>query len=77
MIGDIRLLPFQREPEGHFPCDGRELDVGKFSALYALIGESFGSASKGHFKIPLVTQVPAPGLHWYIHAFDDDFPQFD
>jgi len=77
MIGEVRLFPFEREPEGHYLCDGRELDVSKYTQLFALIGYKFGGDGRNHFRIPAISQSPLDGLHWYIHAFDDDFPQFD
>lgn len=77
MIGDIRLLPFARCPEGHYPCDGRELETGRYPALFALIGNSFGGDGSSHFRVPRITDTPIPGLFWFIHAYDDDFPEFD
>lgn len=77
MIGELRVFPFEREPEGHYLCDGRELEVSNYSALFVLIGSKFGGNGTSHFRLPKISQGPADGLHWYIHAFDDDFPTFD
>lgn len=77
MLGEVRVFPFEREPEGHYLCDGRELDVSKYTQLFALIGYKFGGNGRDRFCVPKITQGPVEGLHWYIHAFDDDFPTFD
>lgn len=76
MIGEIRMFPFAKAPEGHVPCDGRELEVNRYPALFSLIANVFGGDGSGHFCVPKILNEQ-PGLHFFIHAYDDDYPMFD
>ena len=40
------------EPAGYFLCDGSEKSQTDYAALYAVIGDDYGSASSGNFKLP-------------------------
>lgn len=50
------------------PCDGRELKISEFTALYSLIGTKFGGDGIKTFKIPDMTdtKVPVEGAQYYI-----------
>ncbi len=76
MIGEIRMFPYSRTPEGHIPCDGRELEARNYPMLFSLIGNVFGGDGLTHFFLPKIANEQ-PGLHFFIHAYDDDYPQFD
>ncbi len=52
-LGEIRLLAFnQFVPVNFLPCDGRELPISQYEALYALLGTAYGSSSATTFKLP-------------------------
>lgn len=51
MIGEIRVVAGPKIPDGWFPCDGRELKITDYSALYSIIGQKFGGGS-GTFRLP-------------------------
>lgn len=42
LIGQIELFPFSFSPRGWVECNGQELSINKYSALYSLIGTRFG-----------------------------------
>jgi microcystin-dependent protein len=76
MIGEIKMFPYTRTPEGHIPCDGRELEADRYPALFTLIGNEFGGDGSSHFCVPKILNEQ-PGLYFFIHAYDDDFPTFE
>lgn len=51
-LGEIRLFPFDWAPVGWLPCDGRELEIVQYAALYALLGKQFGGNSQTKFNLP-------------------------
>jgi microcystin-dependent protein len=48
-LGEIRLFPYNRIPDGWEPCNGQELPIGENQALYSLIGDRYGN--KGDRRI--------------------------
>lgn len=76
MIGDITIAAYERTPEGHVPCDGRDLEIAKYPALFALIGNKFGGNGSTHFAVPKLNGAVF-GVHFNIHATEDDFPNFE
>jgi len=51
-ISEIRIFPFNYNPVGWIPCDGRELSVGQYQALYSLIGNLYGGTQGSSFCVP-------------------------
>ncbi|OCX52689.1 hypothetical protein BEL04_14680 [Mucilaginibacter sp. PPCGB 2223] len=51
-ISEIRIFPFTYNPVGWIPCDGRELNVGQYQALYSLIGNMYGGTAPQTFCVP-------------------------
>lgn len=76
MIGEIKLLPTQREIYGHLLCDNREYKISDYPALFALISTEFGGDGHETFRVPPVSHSN-PNLFWHIVAKDEDFPDFD
>ena len=52
MIGDIKQSVRATDFEGWLLCDGGEVSIYQYADLYSLIGDTFGSASSGFFKLP-------------------------
>jgi microcystin-dependent protein len=67
-IGEIRIFPFGFAPVGWAQCDGQILPISQNTALFSLLGTSFGGNGKSNFGLPnLQGRVPlqwgqAPGL---------------
>jgi microcystin-dependent protein len=55
-IGEVRAFAFGFAPTGDdevwLICNGATLQVLQFQALYAVIGEAFGTAGPGTFRLP-------------------------
>src|SRR5690242_9744801 len=72
IIGSIILFAFPRIPDNFLPCDGRALPIATFSALFSVIGTTYGGDGAMTFNLPdLRGRVPvhrgqAPGLPPYV-----------
>jgi microcystin-dependent protein len=52
MIGEIRAFPYSYAPQGWFECDGRQLAIRNYAALYATIGLIYGGDGTNTFNLP-------------------------
>lgn len=50
--GEIRLMSFGFAPHGWMPCDGQELQVSQFRALFAVLSNRFGGDGVKTFAVP-------------------------
>jgi len=50
-IGEIKLYPYTRIPNGWMPCNGQSLVIQQNAALYALLGLQFGG-NNTNFNLP-------------------------
>ncbi|MDR6808599.1 microcystin-dependent protein [Dyadobacter sp. BE34] len=59
-VGEIHPFAGERVPEGWHLCDGTELPVSKYEALFSLIGFTYGgSAGDTMFRLPdLRSRIP-------------------
>ncbi len=61
-IGEICLYPYDFTPNGWLPCDGRALPVSQNTALFAIIGNSFGTPpARDQFLLPSLAGVAVMG----------------
>ena len=51
-IGEIRMLPYQYAPANWAWCDGQQLEVAQFEALFAVILNRYGGNGTSVFKLP-------------------------
>jgi microcystin-dependent protein len=51
-LGEIRLLPYSFVPVGWAACDGRLLSISQNTALFSLLGTSFGGDGRTNFALP-------------------------
>jgi microcystin-dependent protein len=74
IIGTISLLPYTFTPMGMLPCNGQLLQIQQNSALFALIGTTYGGNGTTTFALPnLQGTEPVPGLMYCI-ATEGIFP---
>lgn len=73
-LGEVRLFPYGRMPEGWLACDGRTLYINEYPKLYMLVGTKFGGDGKQQFKLPDL-QKKAPQDLLYCMATDGEFPE--
>lgn len=59
ILGQIILWPLNWVPDGWLACEGQELNVQQYAALYSLLGVTYGGNGATTFKLPdLRNRVP-------------------
>ena len=67
-VAEIRIFPFNFAPKGWAFCDGQLLPISQNTALFSLLGTTYGGNGKSNFALPdLQGSVPmhpgqGPGL---------------
>ena len=51
-IGEIKMVGFGFAPRGYATCDGQLLSISSNSALFSLLGTSFGGDGRTSFGLP-------------------------
>ncbi len=70
-LGEILLLPYQQTINTLLPCNGAQLPISENTALYDLIGTTFGGSGT-NFAVP---NLPAPtGYTYYLAYLQAIFP---
>src|SRR5580698_291068 len=58
-LGEIRMFGFNFAPNGWLLCNGQTLAISQYSALFALLGTTYGGDGVRTFQVPnLQGQVP-------------------
>ena len=71
-IGEIRLVGFNFAPRGWMACNGQLLSIATYSALFSLLGTTYGGDGITTFALPdLRSRIPVhqgqgPGLSNYV-----------
>ena len=73
-IGQILLLPYNFAPQGFAFCEGQLLSIAQNTALFSLLGTTYGGDGQNNFALPnLKGKEPHPHLHYCI-ALQGIFP---
>ncbi|HZU29425.1 MAG TPA: tail fiber protein [Bryobacteraceae bacterium] len=70
-VAEIRVFPFNFAPKGWALCDGQILPLSQNTALFSLLGTTYGGDGKSNFALPnLQGSIPigfgqGPGLSLY------------
>src|SRR3954469_9666935 len=70
-VAEIRIFPFNFAPKGWAWCDGQLLPLSQNTALFSLLGTTYGGDGKSNFALPdLQGRAPmhpgqGPGLSLY------------
>jgi len=70
-VGEVKLLGFNFPPLGYMTCQGQLLSIAQNTALFALLGTTYGGDGQTTFALPdLQGRVPigqgqGPGLPYY------------
>src|SRR4030095_2456974 len=70
-LGEIRLFPYNFAPKGWMYCDGSRLAISANTALFSLLGTTYGGNGVSNFAVPdlrgrvAVSQGQGPGLTNY------------
>ncbi|GAB2881289.1 phage tail protein [Nocardioides pacificus] len=51
-VAEIRLFPFNFAPKGWAWCDGQVLPISQNTALFSLLGTTYGGDGKSNFALP-------------------------
>jgi microcystin-dependent protein len=51
-LAEIRIVPFQFAPQGWAFCDGQILPLSQNTALFSLLGTTYGGDGKSNFALP-------------------------
>ncbi len=51
-LGEIRVFAFNYAPSGWAPCNGQIMPIGEFTALFQLLGTSYGGDGVTTFALP-------------------------
>src|SRR5215510_9271245 len=70
-VAEIRIYPFNFAPKGWAFCDGQILPLSQNTALFSLLGTTYGGDGKSNFALPNMQgnapmqpgQGPGPSLH--------------
>ena len=70
-VAEIRIFPFNFAPRGWAFCDGQILPISQNTALFSLLGTTYGGDGKSNFALPNLQgcapmhpgQGPGPSLH--------------
>jgi microcystin-dependent protein len=70
-VAEIRIFPFGFAPQGWAACDGQLMPIAQNTALFSLLGTSYGGDGKSTYALPdlggraAIHQGQAPGLSSY------------
>ena len=59
-LGEIRMFAANWAPRGWMRCDGQELPISQWQALFSILGTSYGGDGRVTFALPTLPDV-APG----------------
>jgi len=52
LLGEIKLVSFNFAPQGYMLCDGSILPINQFSAIFSLMGTTYGGNGQTNFALP-------------------------
>lgn len=67
-IGEIHIYPYTYPPYNWADCNGQQMSLAQYQALYAIVGTTFGGDGRTNFNLPnLMGRLPmgqgsGPGL---------------
>lgn len=73
-IGQIKSFGYNFEPMDWMFCDGRSLQISRYTALFSLLGTTFGGDGKTTFNLPdlrgrvAIGSGQGPGLPSYVQG---------
>lgn len=74
-IGEVRAMPFGFAPRGWAPCQGQLLPLAGNTALFSLIGTTYGGDGRTNFALPTLAPLAAEcGTLQYCIALQGNYP---
>jgi microcystin-dependent protein len=71
LIGQLEVYPYNFAPNSWLPCDGRLISIAEYTALFSLLGTTYGGDGEYNFALPdlrgrvAVSHGQGPGLSPY------------
>jgi microcystin-dependent protein len=62
VIGEIMIFTGNFVPVGWLPCQGQTLPIRPYTALFAVIGTTYGGDGKSNFMLPDLTGAVPMGI---------------
>lgn len=76
-LGQVQAFAFNFAPSGWMKCQGQQLQIAQYQALFALLGTTYGGDGRTTFALPdLTTQSKADNVNYCI-AWNGVFPARD
>ena len=69
VLGQIILATISFSPYQALPADGRLLQISQNTALFSILGTTFGGDGRTTFGLPNLTSVTPNGLNYSICAY--------
>lgn len=60
-IGEVRLMPYTFTPRDWAPCEGQLLPISQNTALFSILGVTYGGDGKTSFALPNLKGRVVPG----------------
>ncbi len=74
-LGEILYVAFNFAPVGYLPCNGALLQISQNTALFSLLGTTYGGDGIHTFALPKLPLQPEPNVHGlYIIAIQGIYP---
>lgn len=76
-IGTIILFPNTFVPNGWAACNGQELSISRYTAVYSILGTTYGGNGTTTFalpNLPTVKDVDGKGESQYIICLEGIYP---
>jgi microcystin-dependent protein len=73
-IGQIQTFAFPFAPAGWAMCDGQLLPISQFTALFELIGTTYGGDGQTDFALPKLAPLGPEGPN-YCMALEGAYPK--
>ena len=73
-VGEIIMVPYNFAPAGYADCDGQLLQISQNTALFSLLGTTYGGNGTSNFALPNLNGMVAigagqgPGLSNYVEG---------
>jgi microcystin-dependent protein len=75
LLGEIVYVAFNFAPVGYLPCNGALLQISQYTALFSLLGTTYGGDGIKTFAIPTYPVKPDPTMKGlYIVAINGIYP---
>ena len=75
-LGEVRAMPYGFAPQGWAPCQGQLVPLSANTALFSLLGTTYGGDGRSTFALPTLAPLEGKcGTLQYCIAIQGTFPQ--